>query len=302
MENIADLLYDYSKNGRELDKKFIDQVVRVMIREKHLSEYIKGVCFDSLSKNKMNNGKTTTPMAYHPYTREILVDINNIGFFFKKLESLICSGDFERALSVNAILTQMLLHEIDHANQFRKSTINSDDFENLLLGVCCHVDNEFLRESKISQLMMLKRGIYLNSQLFRSLGLQQQLKTRFDTSAPMERMANINSTNEVCDMLGLINQSDNIESVISFLDSYLVGYQLSGYSSNNGIIVSPTREYLEEVKRLNIYGMNAHFNESFDISMKDAQNSSLETRLLLGLDISEPEYQKKRMELSRKLR
>lgn len=83
-------------------------------------------------------------------------------------------------------------------------------------------------------------------------------------------------------------------------NSLLAGFQLKGYSINNGIINSPTKQYLEEVKRINITGIDVHFNEHFDVVMEKAQNDSLEKRLLLGLDISEEEYKKTKKKLSKK--
>lgn len=302
MENILDLLYEYSKRGKNVDKEFIDKVIKVMIIEKDLNEYIKRIRFKNLSSCKINHGGKDTPMAYNTYTKEILLDNNSIILFQKMLEKLIQFRDFEQVLSINAMLIQALLHEIEHANQPKKSIIRNEEFENLLLGVSCHVDNEFFKESKISQLLILKKGIYLNPQLYHNLGLQQQLNTQFNTSTPIERMANIHSAQEVNDMLVQISKNECIENVTSLFDSLLAGFQLNGYNFNNGIITSPTERYLEEVKKLNITEMDTHFTEYFDTVMKKAQSTSLENRLLLGLDISEEEYQKTKMKLSKKLR
>ena len=40
MENILDLLYEYSKRGKNVDKEFMDKVIKVMIREKDLNDYM----------------------------------------------------------------------------------------------------------------------------------------------------------------------------------------------------------------------------------------------------------------------
>lgn len=302
MENILDLLYEYSKKGKNVDKEFIDNVIKIMIKEKDLNDYIKRVHFKDLSSCKINHGGKNSPMAYNTYGKEILLDNNNIILFQETLEKLIQFRDFEQVLSINAMLTQALLHEIEHANQPKKSIIRNEEFENLLLGISCHVDNEFFKERKISQLLILKKGIYLNQQLYHNLSLQKQLNTQFKTSIPTERMANIHSVQEVNDMLVQISKNDCIENVISLFDSLLAGFQLKGYNFNNEIITSPTERYLEEVKKLNITGMDTHFTEYFDTIMKKAQSTSLENRLLLGLDINEEEYQKTKMKLSKKLR
>ena len=302
MENILDLLYEYSKRGKNIDEEFMDKVIKIMTKEKDLKNYIKRVRFENLSSCKMNHDGKNTPMAYDPYTKKILLDSHNIEIFRDKIKEITHNlnfSDFEQVLSSNSILTHALLHEIEHANQHKKSMIKDENFENLLLGVSCHVDNEFFKESKLSQLLILKKGIYLNPQLYYNLGLQHQLNAQFKTSTPIERMANIQSTQEINNMLVQISKNDCIENVISLFDSLLAGYQLNGYNFNNDIINSPTERYLEEVKKLNIAGIDVHFTEYFDIVMEKAQSASLEKRLLLGLNISEEEYQKKVMKLSK---
>lgn len=302
MNNILDLLYDYSKRGKNIDKEFINKVIRIIIREKELKEYIKRVSFETISGYKINHGDQYTPMAYNTYNKKIVLDNNKISFFQKMLNEIIQLDGFEQMLSVNAMQTAAILHETEHVNQSGKSVIQNEEFENLLLGICCHVDNEFLKESKVSQFLMLKRGIYLNPQLYRNLGLQQQLNNQFNTATPIERMANIHSIQEVSAMLAQISKSDSIENVILLFDVFLAIHQLNGYTSYEGKVLSPTERYLEEVKKLNIIGIGTHFTDYFDIAMKKAQNTSLESRLLLGLDINEEEYQQTEMRLSRKLK
>ena len=238
MENILDLLYEYSKRGKNIDKEFMDKVIKIMTTEKGLRNFIKRVRFEDLSSYRINHDEANTPMAYDPYAKKILLDSHNIEIFRDEIKKLTLNSnfsDFEQALSSNSILTQALLHEIEHANQYRKSMIRDENFENLLLGVCCHIDNDFFKESKFSQFLMLKRGIYLNPQLYYNLALQQQLNVKFKASNPIERMANIHSTQEINGMLVQINKNDCIENVISLFDSLLAGFQLNGYNSNNGI-------------------------------------------------------------------
>lgn len=95
MENILDLLYEYSKRGKNVDKEFIDKVIRVMIIERDLNDYIKRVHFKNLSSCKINHGGKDTPMAYNTYTKELLLDNNNIILFQKMLEKLIQFRGFE---------------------------------------------------------------------------------------------------------------------------------------------------------------------------------------------------------------
>lgn len=300
MENILDILYEYSKKGKKIDKKVINKVIKILIIEKDLSDFVKRTRFKNIYKTEPD--KKDIPMAYWTKNKEILLDKNKIRFFQNNIEDLIQFKDFEHTLSCNAMLTQVALHEIEHANQVKKSIIIDEEFENLLLGVCLHVDNEFFKESKISQFLINKLKIYSNPQLYYNIRLMRQINNQFNTSTPIERMANIHSTQEVKEMLTIISKSEYIENVISLFDTLLMNYQLNGYNYNNGIITSPTQSYLEEIKKLNITGMECHFNERFSEVMEKSQNDSLEKRLLLGLDISEEEYQKTKTKISQKAR
>lgn len=301
MDNVLDLLYDYSKKGRKVDKEYIKKASKIIINERDLSEYIKEVQYKDLTNCKITHNEKYVPIAYNPYTKRLIVDIKNLAFFQKILEALSGLDVFGQVLLINAISTQALLHDIEHANQEKKSISQNDDFENLLLGINCHVDNEFFQESKLSKFLMLQMGIYLNSQLFHNLCLQQRLNSQFNTSIPSERMANIHSTQEVCDMLEQISKIEDIENVISLLNSLLAGHQLNGYIVEGGVVTSPTAKYLEAVKKANIAGMAPHFDEHFATVMQNAQNDILANRLLLGLDITKEEYLETEMNLSRKL-
>ncbi len=101
-------------------------------------------------------------------------------------------------------------------------------------------------------------------------------------------------------MLTQIGKREHIETVVSLFALLLAKFQINGYNYNEGIITSPTKEFLEEIRKLNITGMDTLFTENFDTVMAKFQNDCLEKRLLLGLDIREEEYQKIKMELSQK--
>lgn len=302
MDNILDLLYEYSRRGLYIDNDFMSKVIKILIKENNLRGFVKRINFCSLSKDSTNHNEDDTPMAYSYYTRKILIDTDKVNIFRRIAKELTCDLNlsyFEQILLSNSLATHALLHEVEHPYQYKKSMIRNENFENLLLGVCCHIDNTFFMESKLAQLLMLKKGIYLNPQLYHNLRLQLQLERIFGASIPMERMANIHSTQEVNNMLAQISKIDCIDKVISFFDSLLASYQLNGYNFNDSIIPSPTKRYLEEVKKSNIVGMDIHFTESFDMAMSKAQNDSLEKRLLLGLDITEEEQQQMKMRLLR---
>lgn len=288
MENILDLLNEYSKNGIKYDKKYIKSIIKIMIKEKDLGDYIKKVSFK-------NVGVKNIPMSYNFFTKEISIYNNILDIFcdtITKADKFKTLSDFAQILLINCTVTRALLHEVEHANQYRKTTIKNEDFENLLLGICCYYHTEFLKESKLSQLLIIKKNIFLNKQLYHFLDLQRQIKIKYNSSIPTERMANIYSAKEISAILTHLSKNYDIENIISLFDFMLACDYLNGYSYNNEVVISPTDSYLDDIKKLNIYGLNTQFNENFDIIKKKAQNDSLERRLLLGLSISKQEFQK----------
>lgn len=301
MDNVLDVLVEYSKRGKKADRKFIKKVIKVMIEEKELKDYIKKIRFVDMSKIESYYPENERGvMAYRCWNGEILIDEGDIEFLCKLMEEYIGkdSREFEKIISCNALVLQVLLHEIEHANQYKKSKINDTDFENILLSICNYANNEFFKESKLNQLIIIKKGLYLNRQLYYDLKLSGEIEIKYSSSSPTERMANIYSTNDV---ITILEQIKDIPGPIKFFQDFLISQRLNGYDLKK-TIVSPTLRYLDDFKKLGISGVNQYFDEDFETSLNKANNDSLENRLLLGLPITEEEYQQEKLLLPKGLK
>lgn len=301
MDNVLDVLVEYSKRGKKADRIFIKKVIKVMIEEKELKDYIKKIRFVDMSKIESYYPENERGvMAYRCWNGEILIDEGDIEFLCKLMEEYIGkdSREFEKIISCNALVLQVLLHEIEHANQYKKSKINDTDFENILLSICNYANNEFFKESKLNQLIIIKKGLYLNRQLYYDLKLSGEIEIKYSSSSPTERMANIYSTNDV---ITILEQIKDIPGPIKFFQDFLISQRLNGYDLKK-TIVSPTLRYLDDFKKLGISGVNQYFDEDFETSLNKANNDSLENRLLLGLPITEEEYQQEKLLLPKGLK
>lgn len=297
MDNILDLLVEYSKKRRYVDEPFISKAVEISIEDKDLKDYIKNVSFDIPSSVKMCCNSAV--MLYDSYFRKIIVNKNELVYLRNsfKLKNAHFS-EFERILSRNAFLLHIVLHEVEHANQFKKSKIDGDNFECLLLAICNHTVNEFFKRSMLEQYLIIKGYEFINPQLYRDIVLNVQIKKQYDDDHPMERMAQIYSLKDVKSMLEQI--PEDISRVIELFQRLLATSYLSGYNPL-AISTSPTERYLEDYKKLGISGTGAHFNEAFEIAMNKAKNGSLENRLTLGLPITKKELMQTAISLKKRI-
>ena len=303
MGNVLDLLVEYSKRGKLIDRIYMLKIIDVATKEKELDDYIKKVIFA-----RFNVGHEQNIMLYESFGKVIKINESRI--------SKICNASFEnfqkiglttfeQYILLNARMLQGLLHEIEHANQHKKSKIDNKRFENMLLAICLHNENEYFNQSKIAQILMTTLGTCLDKNFYRNYVLNDALRKHFSTTLPEERLAEIHSINEIQNILKPIKSE--IPKAFSLFDellsiSYLRGYKdqnyydeillsSEGYNSQN-FNVGPTQRYLYNLKILGISGINSHFNENFYKAMSLVKESSVEDRLTFGMAITKEEYHK----------
>lgn len=284
MDQILDILYDYSKRGKQVDYNFSKKVIEIVSKEQDLKGFLKRVKFTSIKGKEYED----CPLTYSFSFRELRVDQQKLEHFWQiMLELLKSEGylDFELILATNTFSLHALLHDLEHAHQLKKAMLDNT-FEQKLLAICLYSDLEFLKEDIFSKILMRKYGIYFNYHLFHNLKLYRQLEEQYDRLIPVERMANIYATREINMMLQKI---DNVKEVEDLFLKVLNAFYRKGYS---GTCLSPTETFLEDVRNLQFLGMEEKMNQEFYHSLEEAKKSPLEERLTLGLPITREEYQK----------
>lgn len=271
------LIYDYSIKGKLIDKAYLDKFIEIVVRHKELNHYVR--------KSKiMETGSETESefqvATYTPFTKTIIVYENAINALLEKVERKEhLFTDIEKVFYKNIVISQTILHELEHANQ-EKMKEEEDSIESLILrasGVGIKgIDSEFdiftLNTSYVDYCLNL---------------LKQREKNYRDNYlyAPFERLAEIKSFSEIIEILK--NIKEYIPNVLEY-ENYLLGKNMiRGF---NDELFSPTIYYIQN--NLSDYSFMTWYNEN-DLETSLAMCKSeydLSKRLRYGLMIDSYEY------------
>ena len=165
MDNILDMLLDYSKQNKIIDFYFINKAFLMLIKENDLEDYVKNIKYKKLSIHG------SSPLAcYCYYSKRISLDFNaiaNLIASIKKEDNYNSFRGWEQNIFLNIFILILMLHEIEHAKQYKKGLMDDLEFETLLLKMSFYVPYKFA--SKYSHYhqngfhLTSNRGDYLSS-------------------------------------------------------------------------------------------------------------------------------------------
>ena len=79
---ILKLVYDYSRNGKLVDRKFVDKIIEIVVSKRELNDYVRQVVFkDGLEKTA--NGVIAA--GYTPFSKQIVVNYESIQFILEQM-------------------------------------------------------------------------------------------------------------------------------------------------------------------------------------------------------------------------
>ena len=276
---IARALCNCTKNNQKtLDIKFIDEILDIAINSKELNDYVKSyeVNISEVNDNVAEyDGENKKIVIYEKSMCErIIHDLINTTICYDV-------NDFEKRLFINSFLAQVLLHEVEHANQ-KRIIENENGLESSILKLCeleIRPKSEFIFEK--SETGKLLEKLRLAARLFNYRVIYKEL---YDY-APHERLAQIKSYQEIIDSLCFI---DRHSIVTRKKEIEKLGTVLNGYDDTS----SPTITYLsnqgreKELKQFDWYSDDKE--EAIKLS-KEKYN--LKDRMKYGLPIDEKEHQ-----------
>ncbi|MGM9850332.1 MAG: hypothetical protein ACI31V_05505 [Bacilli bacterium] len=269
---LARLLYDYSLNNKMINKTYIDKLMDIIINGKGLNDYVE--------KYEISEKNSNMTASYIYSSKKITIYCKKLyEDFLNEMQYTILLPEDERYLFMNSMMTQIILHELEHANQ-RRIIHNENNLEANILKLC---EFDFHKYEKI------KKG--LTSKTTANLYMIEKMMEYMDNCealydyAPNERLAQIKSYQELIDALRLFKDNSRI---IEFEEFYKLGNILNGYKDTS----SPTIDYLntqgrnEELKSFDWY------SDDEDESIKLSQDRyTLRDRMKYGLPIDEKEHQ-----------
>lgn len=274
------LIFDYSINGKLVDKAFIEKLIDLVVNSKNIGEYIKDASIEDADINEFDDEILLA--AYHPNKKIIKVYSNAIEMMLEmqdKYQGLF--NGVEQIFYKNILITQVLLHELEHANQRRII-----DKENTLESKILRISVTNLDANLISKL--LSQGFTKEEVLY---FIRERNKVRSENYLilPDERLAEIKSHQEIVSTLELIKEYT--PNLIEFEKDNVFENLLRGYFYSNGKITSPTIEYAKasgQVETLKKFDWYSKSEENF--LSKVEKSLSLEERLNYGLPIRKKEY------------
>lgn len=237
MENILKIVFDKTINNEILNLKDIEKILELLVVEKSLNEYILNIDVQLIRSNNL--------ASYSNYTKKITIYTKTIDQMVKDIDSNILNiSKFETSLYKNLSILQVLLHEIEHANQ-QKIAYHNNNLEALTIRLSYLVNNGY--DEKLYEF------------------------------CPEERLAEIKSFEEINTMISYIN--NKLDLLPNVIETEKLKRQLRGYHYKNNFVTVPIVEYFTIGNKeklletfdlskaaLNNYTLNDRYKYGFPIS------------------------------------
>lgn len=199
MENVFKIIYDKTINNKMIGLKDIEKILEILVSEKELNGYIKNTNIEQIRGNNL--------ASYSRYTKQVTIYTKCIEKMVNDINNNIMEvNDTEKILYINLRILQIILHEVEHANQ-QKIAYSINSFEALIIRLSYLIKNPYAD------------NVY--------------------SYCPEERLAEIKSITEVKDMLRHSdNKFEEIHKIIEIekLKRELAGYHYSNYNVNIPIV------------------------------------------------------------------
>ena len=284
--DILKLIYDYSVNGKLVDSKFIDKIIEIIVTKKSLDNYVRNVIFT----NKLDkNDYVVACAAYNPHRAEVLVDYESIKIAIengRQYDCLFC--DVEQIMFKNLMIMQFILHELEHAYQFKQADNKSDkSVEAKLIRASFILERAMENPNFIEELY----NNHFSMKDFEKYFLQnRELYKQYYRLNPTERLAQVNSFRTVVNSIEPIKKY--IPNLYEFKNASLFEEMLKGYQESWNEGTCPTEVYLSGIRQSKIWSEFDFYSQDSEQLMKSvSEKYSLTKRMSLGLPISYGEYE-----------
>ena len=249
MEYIIKMIYDKSLKSQLLSLKDIQKIIEFSVVNKQLSGYISNINIQSIRSNSL--------ASYSYYDRNITINYTMIEKMIDdiKTNNLLLVG-LEKMLYINLRLYQIILHEIEHAEQEK----------------IAYRDNSM--EAFIIRLTYLTDYSYIN---------------KLYECCPVERLAEINSYEEIQLLIQYVTR--NIKYLYDVIETEKNQRLIQGYHYSNSIVKSPIVNYFELSNKKKLLNCFEWYSNIYQESVRSSiANYDLNDRLKYGFPIEASEY------------
>lgn len=287
---LAQLLLEYSDSI--VSEKYIEKLIDTVVRKKELQDYLINYEID-----KNNTGRTQA--KYNPRAKTIILYPNSKAEKHNYYD-MICAltlTNREYKIYTYSTISQMILHELEHANQekikYRENGLESDilrlsdfDYDRIPPMPISYVDEYFKNHKELSDEEMALKYIELSDEYEKEC-FERYMKIYRQNYlyAPNERLAEIKSVNEIIEALDLID-SDKVmqHAVISKYESMRCGYHDT---------YSPTIKYFEaQGKKEELKSFDWYSEDEEKTKNLSKEIYCLQDRIKYGLPLYDEENEK----------
>lgn len=264
MEKILKIIYDKTIDNKILDLGDIEKSLELLVIEKSLNDYILNINIQPIRSNNL--------ASYSTYTKKITVYTETIEQMVKDIENNIFNvNKFETTLYKNLSILQILLHEVEHANQ-QKIAYNDNTLEALIIRLSYLITNgydanlyEYCPEERLAEIKSFEEiGVlvsYINKHLITLPDIVQMERLKrllrgyhyrdYSVNIPIVDYFTLGNKKKLLDSLDL---SNDILEKYTLNDRFKYGFPIS------------TSEYGVSMKTL-ILTLNQNFKNKINIKM-----------------------------------
>lgn len=268
MDEILKMIIDYSKQNKLIDKKFVKNIIMLLIEINKLQSYVDCFYFgNSLNSNKFG--------AYNFENHHLIIYYKKIKQYMMKNRIYDVLPEQEQIIAKNIRIFNFILHELEHAKQLRYILSNDDNsIEKYLVDLSLRVPS--------------------------AIASKRASKNFCDETynlAPAERMAKICSQEKIVETLQ--NIEPQFETLLrmklfGLFYKYLQGYDyviIEKPEEEKKSIKCPLDKYFYQLKKYAPQLANDLNVDNFMISFESTiNNMNFTDRAKLGLPIKEAEY------------
>lgn len=274
------LIFDYSKNGKLVDKAYLEKLIDLVVDSKGISKYVQNSEIVSNATEETMDGILLA--EYRPNRKLIRIYSEAMERMLEEHDRYqVLFNGIEQIFYKNVFITQIILHELEHANQ-RKIIEKDDTLESKILKTSItNIDIDLVST-------LLNEGFTLDQILY-YIRREQTLREEHYLLLPDERLAEIRSHQEIARTLEPIKEYT--PNLIEFEKTNILENMLRGYFYNEGVITSPTLEYMKIRKNIDKLKEHEWYDENDQECLKKAKATfSLKKRITYGLPIDTSEF------------
>ena len=289
MTELLKLVYDHSKSGKPLDRNLIDKIVESVVKEKGLDSYVRNIKFSEDLHGAGENDKKICVAAYRVNDKDIVIDPSVMQILSTKGDRYSeLFGGFERTMYNNFMVTQIVLHELEHASQNKQADNKADSSDETKLIRASLVFPKMMQDPEL--LKAIESGKVSEDAVIAFIIYKRELYSRLYDLVPTERLAEINSYLTISNAVEPINKI--FPSLYEFLFASAIHEMVAGYQDTLYQGSCPSLFYLQNNEQESIWKDLSFYDENPKVLVKKVNETyNLEKRLTLGLPVSIDEFE-----------